>query len=75
MDNLIPLAEYAKIHNKAFVTVRQKAQRGGFNTARKVGRNWVIDKNEPYIDLRKREGEIEMVIAVFVKENTWKKAV
>ena len=50
--NLISLAEYAKIHNKNRDTVKQKCQRGGFKTAVKIGRNWVIDKDEPYTDLR-----------------------
>lgn len=52
-DNLISLEEYARLHGKAPRTIRQKAQRGGFATAVKVGRNWVIDKSEPYIDNRK----------------------
>ena len=49
---LISLAEYAERHGKAPVSVRQKAQRGGFQTAQKIGRNWVIDENEPYDDGR-----------------------
>lgn len=48
----ISLAEYAVRHNRSPVSVRQKAQRGSFKTARRVGRNWVIDENEPYSDLR-----------------------
>lgn len=52
---LIPLAEYASMHGKNARTVRQKAESGGFRTAVKIGRNWVIDKNEPYIDLRKKQ--------------------
>ena len=53
-DNYISLVEYAKLHGKSDASVRQKAQRGGFRTAKKIGRNWVIDKNEPYTDLRKK---------------------
>lgn len=49
---LISLAEYAKMHGKAQSSVQQKARRGGFQTARKIGRNWVIDSEEPYIDYR-----------------------
>lgn len=49
---LISLAEYAKNHNKEASSVRQKALRGGFNTAQKIGRNWVIDSEEKYIDKR-----------------------
>lgn len=49
---LISLSEYAKAHGKAERTVRQMAQRGGFKTAQKIGRNWVIDSEEPYPDHR-----------------------
>lgn len=43
-------------------TARQKVLRGGFKTARKIGRNWVIDKNEPYIDNRTKGGDAKMAI-------------
>lgn len=33
-------------------TARQKALRGGFKTAMKVGRDWVIDEAEKRTDLR-----------------------
>jgi len=52
MDDLISISEYAKMHNKNESSVRKKILRGGFKTARKIGRNWVINKNEPYIDYR-----------------------
>ena len=48
---LISLAEYAKIHGVKQDTVRQKVLRG-YLKATKIGRNWVIDKDEPYIDNR-----------------------
>jgi len=54
-DNLVSLAEYARMHGKAYRTVRQKAELGNFRTARKIGRNWVIDSDEPYIDYRKKQ--------------------
>jgi hypothetical protein len=54
---LISLLEYAKIHKKSHVSVRQKAARGGFKTARKIGRNWVIDSDEPYTDRRIKSGK------------------
>jgi hypothetical protein len=53
VDGCISLAEYADMHGVTPDTVRQKVLRGGFKTARKIGRNWVIDKNEPYTDNRK----------------------
>ena len=51
LDNLIPISEYAKIHNKAESTIRQKILRGKLRAV-KIGRNWLIDKNTPYIDYR-----------------------
>lgn len=48
----ITITEYAARHNRSPVTVRQKALRGGFKTARRVGRDWLIDEDEPYTDNR-----------------------
>lgn len=55
-EELISLAEYAKIKGIASSTVRQRAIRGAYQTARKIGRNWVIDKNEPHVDHRITSG-------------------
>lgn len=49
----ITLKEYAKRHGRAPVSVRQLAQRGGFRTAHKIGRDWVVDEHEPYPDDRR----------------------
>lgn len=54
---LISLAEYAAKHGKAPVSARALAQRGGFQTARKIGRNWLIDDQEPYPDRRVKTGK------------------
>jgi hypothetical protein len=54
---LISLSEYAALHGKAAISVQQKARRGGFKTAKKIGRNWVIDSNEPYEDGRIKNGK------------------
>ena len=51
---LISLAEYAEIHGRDPATVRQMALRGGFQTARKIGRNWVIEDYGAYPDHRKK---------------------
>ena len=51
---LISLAEYAKKHGITPDTVRQKILRG-YLKAFKIGRNWVIDSEEPYVDNRKRK--------------------
>ena len=53
INMLISLKEYAIMHGKAEISVQQKARRGGFKTAQKIGRNWVIDSEEPYNDNRK----------------------
>lgn len=52
---LISISEYAALHGKAAISVQQKARRGGFKTARKIGRNWVIESDEPYTDRRRKE--------------------
>ena len=57
---LISLKEYAEMYGVTPDTARQKVLRGGFKTARKIGRNWVIDKNEPYEDNRAKGGNIKV---------------
>ena len=54
---LISLAEYAAKHGKAAVSARALAQRGGFQTAKKIGRNWVIDDAEPWPGRRVKSGQ------------------
>lgn len=54
---LISLAEYAAKHSKEQSGVRQMALRGSFATAQKIGRNWVIDSEEPYPDNRVSSGK------------------
>lgn len=53
---LISLAEYAERHGKCQESARKMAQRGGFQTARKIGRNWVIEDSEPWPDRRVKSG-------------------
>lgn len=60
MENLISLKEYAELYGVTPDTVRQKVLRGGFKSAQKIGRNWVIDKNEPYEDNRAKGGMIKV---------------
>lgn len=57
MGKLISISEYAALHGKAAISVQQKARRGGFKTAQKIGRNWVIDSDEPYEDGRMKSGD------------------
>ncbi|GHV51234.1 hypothetical protein FACS1894216_04870 [Synergistales bacterium] len=54
---LISISEYAALHGRSQVSVRQMAQRGGFKTALKIGRNWCIDSEEEYPDARVRDGK------------------
>ena len=54
---LISLAEYAKKNGRSVRQIRQKAAAGGFATAQKIARNWVIEEGEPYIDKRIKSGK------------------
>ena len=54
---LIPLTEYARKNGKTQATARQMAMRGGFETARKIGRDWLIDDQEQYPDHRVKSGK------------------
>lgn len=53
---LISLVEYAERHGKNPANARQMAARGSFTTARKIGRNWVIEDTEPWPDRRVKSG-------------------
>ena len=55
-EELISLAEYAKLNDIDPATVRQRVLRGAYKTARKIGRNWVIDKHESHVDHRIKSG-------------------
>lgn len=48
----IPLTEWAKKNGVNPATARQKAGRGMFKTARKSGRDWFINSEEPNTDNR-----------------------
>lgn len=56
-EEIISIGEYAEMHGVKQDTIKKRCQRGVFKTARKIGRNWVIDKNEPYIDNRIKSGK------------------
>ena len=53
---LISLIEYAEKHGKDPDNVRKKAANGRFKTSRKIGRNWVIEDDEPWEDKRVKSG-------------------
>ena len=48
MVMLISLMEYAARHGKDPDNTRKLAAAGRFATARKIGRNWVIEGSEPW---------------------------
>lgn len=52
---LVSLTEWAVKNGIDPATARQRAGRGVFETAIKIGRNWVIDDSEKLIDHRKKE--------------------
>lgn len=51
---MITIKEYAERQGKNYYAALQKAKRGGFKTAQKIGAQWFIDENEPYADSRAR---------------------
>lgn len=55
---MITLKAWALRHGIDPATARQKALRGGFKTAVKVGRDWMIDEDEPKVDLRAGRGKV-----------------
>lgn len=58
IDAVIPLRAYAATHGKTDSAARRMAIAGRFKTAKKMGRDWVIEENEPWpIDHRSRENK------------------
>ena len=53
---LIPLKEYARRLNKNPDNARHLAQRGSFASAQKLGRDWLVDEDEPWPDRRVKTG-------------------
>ena len=45
---LISLKDYADLHEKSSDTIRRLAETGMLASARKIGRNWVVDSEEIY---------------------------
>lgn len=54
-SNLVSLKEYAKMHDADPSTIRHRIRRGS-TKAVKIGRDWFIDRNEPYLDHREKHG-------------------
>lgn len=53
---MITLKEYAERIGRDPATVRQKVLRGKLKAV-KIGRDWLIDEDEPYIDHREKVNE------------------
>ncbi len=49
---LITLKEYCIRHGKNQCTARQRAAKGSFKTVKKIGRDWFIEEDEPWVDNR-----------------------
>lgn len=54
MDDYISLGEWARLNGIDPATARQRALRGVFDTAKKIGGVWIIDKHELLVDHRKK---------------------
>ena len=57
LENMIPIAEYAKRIGKATITVADKCRRGNLPGAMKVGRDWFVPKDAEYPDYRVKSGK------------------
>lgn len=53
----IPLKKWAEKNGLNPASARQKALRGKFKTAEKIGRDWFIDEDEPNTDNRIKSGQ------------------
>lgn len=54
--NKVTIVEYAKLYNLKHINVRHKCERGSFQTAEKIGRDWFIDPEEKPVDRRITSG-------------------
>ncbi len=62
---LIALTEYAKMHNRSGDTLRRLAEKGVLKTAKKIGRNWVIDSEEEYPLKMQDKVHVPKVVSLF----------
>ncbi len=56
LQNMIPIAEYARRIGKAPITVADKCRRGSLPGALKVGRDWFVPADAEYPDYRIKDG-------------------
>lgn len=57
LEDMIPIAEYAKMIGKATITVADKCRRGALPGAMKMGRDWFVPKDAEYSDYRVKSGK------------------
>ena len=57
LENMIPIAEYARRIGKATTTVADKCRRGNLPGAVKIGRDWFVPKDAEYPDYRVKSGK------------------
>ena len=62
---LIALTEYARLHNRSGDTIRRLAEKGVLKTAKKIGRNWVVDSEEAYPIKVKSSSKTLSVVSLF----------
>jgi len=53
----VTIVDYARKYGLDPDNVRHRCQRGAYKTARKLGRDWVIDEDEQHVDHRVRSGK------------------
>lgn len=56
IEDLIPIAEYAKKIGRATISVADKCRRGTLPGARKIGRDWFVPRDAEYSDSRVKAG-------------------
>lgn len=57
MGNIITLTEYARRRGIPRATAQQRAQRGCYPTAHKLGRDWLLDEEDEPVDRRITSGK------------------
>ena len=68
MGNLITLAEYARQRGIPHSTTQQRARRGCYVTAVRLGRDWLIEDDDEPIDHRIKSGAYKDWRAKYGKE-------
>lgn len=54
MPDLIPITQYAALHGVTTATMRQRISRGLHPDAVKFGRDWLIPRDSPFVDHRRK---------------------